>query len=165
MRTLLFLLLPILMAFGAPLEDADQEQRARALMNEIRCVACENEPISQSNADIAEDMRDRVREMIGAGASDAEVRAWFADRYGEFVLFRPSAKGASGMILWGIPFGLLLIGAISLALAQQRKGAAADIDAVPADAFDLQTEAEPSAPPESTEMSDHVPAHDSDTQS
>lgn len=136
MRWLILLLLPILMAFDAPLEDAKAEARAKALMEEIRCVACENEPISQSGADIAVDMRMRVREMIANGASDDEVRAWFSERYGEFVLFRPSRSGLSGMLLWGLPFGLLLIGAAGLGLAHRRGTGGAEIAPLSPDAFD-----------------------------
>ena len=92
----------------SPSEDA----RAQALMREIRCVACENEPISQSGAQVAGTMRTRVRQMVASGASDAEVRAWFSERYGEFVLLRPKAEGADGWLLWGAPFALLLIGGL-----------------------------------------------------
>lgn len=139
MRWFVFSLLPLLMAFDTQLEDSAQEQRARNLMEEIRCVACENEPISQSNADIAEDMRARVREMIAEGASDAEVRDWFADRYGEFVLFRPSTQGAAGLVLWAVPFGLLVFAGIGLGLARRRRGGQAAIEAVPPETFDQQT--------------------------
>ena len=104
------------------LDDPAEEARAQSLMRELRCVACENEPISQSSAAIAEDMRARVRAMISEGASDDDVRDWFESRYGEFVLFRPRSKGVDGLILWGGPFGLLLIGgAIVFVLARRRK--------------------------------------------
>lgn len=141
MRWLILLLVPFMMAFDRPLEDARSEARAKALMEEIRCVACENEPISQSGSDIAGDMRDKVRELIASGASDAEVRNWFAGRYGEFVLFRPSTRGTSGLLLWGLPFGLLLLGAGGLLLAR-RSGTSAktEIPALAPDAFDHDKE-------------------------
>ncbi len=97
----------------APLADPDAEARAQQLMREIRCVACENEPVSQSSAAIAEDMRVQIREMVSDGASNDEVRSWFVSRYGEFVLFRPAARGPSGWLLWGLPFALLAIGALT----------------------------------------------------
>lgn len=145
MRWLSLLLIPFLMAFDTPLEDAKAEARAKALMEEIRCVACENEPISQSGADIAGDMRLRVREMIADGATDREVRDWFAGRYGEFVLFRPSTKGVSGQVLWGLPFGLLLIGAFGLWLVHRRGKAESEIVAVSPDAFDADHDKETEA--------------------
>ncbi|MEZ5945932.1 MAG: cytochrome c-type biogenesis protein [Hyphomonas sp.] len=106
----LILSLMIALAADIPLEDPAEEARAQALMREVRCVACENEPVSQSAAPIAEDMRARIREMILEGSSDQEVRDWFESRYGEFVLFRPKGQGLSGFLLWGGPFLLLLAG-------------------------------------------------------
>lgn len=113
-----------------PLSDPKQEARAQELMRELRCVACENEPISQSAAEIAGDMRVKVRELVAEGKSDAEVRAWFKSRYGEFVLFRPSGKGISGLFLWGAPFVLLLIGGAIALTASRRK------DTQPVEAID-----------------------------
>jgi len=136
MRWAVLFLLPFLMAFDTPLENPKAEARAKALMEEIRCVACENEPISQSGADIAGDMRTRVREMIANGASDDEVRDWFAGRYGEFVLFRPSTEGTSGLLLWGLPFGLLFLGASGLYLANRRRADAPEIPSIAPETFD-----------------------------
>lgn len=136
MRWLLVLVLPLIMAFDTALEDPQAEAQALALMDEIRCVACENEPISQSGADIAVDMRARVREMVGEGATDTEVRAWFRSRYGDFVLFRPPTSGLSGFVLWGFPFLLLLIGGLGIWVS--RRGSAKQVSAAPVtpDAFD-----------------------------
>ena len=93
-------------AAEAPLADAGKEARAQTLMRELRCVVCENEPISQSTADIAVDMRRVVRAQIDKGATDTEVRQYFVDRYGQFVSFRPPTDGW-GMALWAFPFLLL----------------------------------------------------------
>ena len=127
MRFLVILLASVFMMGAACAEDValdnpNEEARAQALMRELRCVACENEPISQSSAPIAEDMRARVRVMIEGGASDTEVRNWFEDRYGEFVLFRPKSDSLSGWVLWGTPFALLVFGGlIGLVVARSRK--------------------------------------------
>ena len=134
------ILLPFLMGFNdVPLADPELEARAQVLMDEIRCVACENEPISQSGAEIAGDMRQRVRVMVEAGQSDQAIRVWFADRYGEFVLFRPRPTGISGLLLWGLPFGALLVGGLGLALLFWRRGKRrgdTEIKPVAADAYD-----------------------------
>lgn len=165
MRWLVLALLPLLMALDAPLEDAKAEARARALMEEIRCVACENEPISQSGAQIAGDMRIRVRQMVGQGASDTEVRDWFSARYGEFVLFRPSTSGTSGILLWGLPFGLLLLGAGGLLLARRKPSGPSYIEAVSPDAFDYsggdQTKA--AHPKTDQKPADHGSHHEENT--
>ena len=98
-------------------------------MREIRCVACENEPISNSGSDIAADMRERVRAMVSEGKSNEEIRAWFSERYGEFVLFRPSADGPGGWLLWGTPFVLLIAGgALVFAIRRRRDRSRETVD-------------------------------------
>jgi cytochrome c-type biogenesis protein CcmH len=106
-------------AASGALGDPAVEARALALEQEIRCVQCENEPISQSTADIAADMRALVRERIAAGDSDAEIRAFFRSRYGDFVLFRPPFD-ARTWLLWLAP--LLLLGAGLWAVFGLRRG-------------------------------------------
>lgn len=113
--------LTLLFAAEGQLADPQEEARAQDLMREIRCVACENEPISNSGSDIAADMRDRVREMVDEGKSNSEIRDWFAERYGEFVLFRPPSGGLRGLLLWGTPFLLLVMGAGIAFLIRRRR--------------------------------------------
>jgi cytochrome c-type biogenesis protein CcmH len=115
-------LLAMLIAAVAPavLADPAQEARARALDNEIRCVQCQNEPIAQSTADIAVDMRALVRERIAAGDSDTEIRAFFRQRYGDFVLFRPPFD-ARTWALWSAPFLLLGAGLVSIFALRRRR--------------------------------------------
>lgn len=108
-----------------PLADPDAEARAQNLMREIRCVACENEPVSQSSAPIAEDMRIRIRELVDEGASDTDVRDWFVSRYGDFVLFRPPVRDVSDWLLWSLPFGLLAAGMTAGLLLARKAGASA----------------------------------------
>jgi cytochrome c-type biogenesis protein CcmH len=104
-------LLAILVAIAAPamLGDPAQEARAHSLQMEIRCVQCENEPIAQSTSEIAADMRTLVRERIAAGDSDSEIRDFFRERYGDFVLFRPPFD-ARTWLLWAAPALFVLLG-------------------------------------------------------
>ncbi len=113
----------ILVAAVAPalLADPRQEARALELDREIRCVQCQNEPIAQSTADIAGDMRVLVRERIAAGDSDAEIRAFFRERYGDFVLFRPPLDGRT-LVLWVTPALLLGGGLLAVLSSRRRKG-------------------------------------------
>jgi cytochrome c-type biogenesis protein CcmH len=124
-------LVALLLATVAPatLGDPAQEARAQSLESEIRCVQCENEPIAQSTAEIAADMRTLVRERIAAGDSDAEIREFFRQRYGDFVLFRPPFD-ARTWALWAAP---LLLGGAGLAaiLAGRRRRRAAAVDFAP----------------------------------
>jgi cytochrome c-type biogenesis protein CcmH len=110
-------------AVEAPLNDPALEARAQNLAREIRCVVCENEPVALSSAEIAVDMRKAIRERIEAGDSDAQVRRFFADRYGEFVLLRPRI-GIDTFALWGAPLALLLLGGLGLYTATRRSRAA-----------------------------------------
>jgi cytochrome c-type biogenesis protein CcmH len=116
-------LFAMLIAAVAPavLADPAQEARAQALEREIRCVQCENEPIAQSTADIAADMRRVVRERVAAGESDAQIRSYFRERYGDFVLFRPPWD-ARTWALWGAPFLLLAAGLAGVWAARRRPG-------------------------------------------
>jgi cytochrome c-type biogenesis protein CcmH len=117
------LLAVALMTVAAHADPAADEARARALDAEIRCVACENEPISQSTADIAVDMRALVRERIAAGDTDAEIRAYFAERYGEFVLLRPKASALTWP-LWAAPLALLAVALLAAGPLLRRRPAA-----------------------------------------
>lgn len=113
-------LIALVVATSAPaaLGDPALEARAQALEMEIRCVQCENEPIAQSTAEIAVDMRALVRERIAAGESDRQIRDFFRQRYGDYVLFRPPFD-ARTWALWAAP--LLLGGAGFAAVFAGRK--------------------------------------------
>jgi len=92
---------------------------------------CENEPVSQSTADMAVDARRKIREQIAQGASDSKVRDFFVSRYGQYVSFRPPTDGWA-MALWVFPFALLVgVGAlIGLGRFKQRRR---DLTPVPDD--------------------------------
>lgn len=98
----------------APLvfHDAAEEARFRALVAELRCVMCQNQSLSDSNAQIAHDLRREVLTLMRQDLSDAQVRAFLVQRYGEFVLYRPRL-GASTWLLWFGP-GLLLLGGLAV---------------------------------------------------
>lgn len=91
------------------LPDPRQEAQAVALMDTIRCVVCQGQPISGSNADLAGDMRRVIRERIAAGETPEQVRAWLVSKYGDWVSFKPQIKPAT-MPLWLVPLLALLGG-------------------------------------------------------
>lgn len=91
------------------LPDPRQEAQAVALMDTIRCVVCQGQPISGSNADLAADMRRMIRERIAAGEKPERVRAWLVNRYGDWVSFKPQVKPITAP-LWLIPLLALLAG-------------------------------------------------------
>ncbi|ODT62669.1 MAG: cytochrome C [Phenylobacterium sp. SCN 69-14] len=91
------------------LADPAQEARARVLFREVRCLVCQNESIDDSSAELAADLRRLVREEIKAGKSDGQIRAHLTDRYGEFVLLKPTFSW-SNAALWGAPLLVVLAG-------------------------------------------------------
>jgi cytochrome c-type biogenesis protein CcmH len=93
------------------LPDPRQEARARALMEELRCLVCQGQSIADSDAEIAGDMRHLVRTRIAAGDNPRAIRAWLVERYGDWISYRPPAKPI-GWPLWGAPLVLLLLGAL-----------------------------------------------------
>lgn len=103
------------------LPDARQEAQAVALMDTIRCVVCQGQPISGSNADLAGDMRRLIRERIAAGESPEEVRAWLIDKYGDWVSFKPEVRPAT-LPLWLVPLVALLGGAWLVSRRLKPKG-------------------------------------------
>jgi len=85
------------------------EKRVMDLSHELRCLVCQNQTIADSNAELAIDLRNQVREKLAVGMSDQDVIDFMVERYGDFVLYRPPVKGAT-WLLWFGPFALLVIG-------------------------------------------------------
>ncbi len=85
------------------------EERARALFLELRCVVCQNQSIGDSDADVARDLREIVREQIQAGQTNQQIRTFLVDRYGEFILLKPVFAWHT-LVLWVAPVFLLLLG-------------------------------------------------------
>lgn len=118
-------------AASAATGGGDDEQRYRALIHELRCLVCQNQSIAESNAPLAEDLREQVRAQIAAGKSDDEIIEFLTERYGDFVRYRPAFKGRT-LLLWLGPFALLG-GAASAAMLFMRRSRARPAPA-PADA-------------------------------
>jgi len=114
LRSLAFLILaatvPWVYAKEAAPAAADPalEQRVMTLAAELRCLVCQNQTIADSNAPLAEDLRNQVREKMRQGSSDSQIMDFMVERYGDFVLYRPPVK-ATTLLLWFGP--LLLLGA------------------------------------------------------
>jgi cytochrome c-type biogenesis protein CcmH len=92
------------------LEDPQLQARYEVLTHELRCMKCQNQSIADSPVGLASDLRRQVQELLLAGKSDEEIRAWMVDRYGDFILFRPRFNLTTGWV-WIAPL-LLLLGGI-----------------------------------------------------
>lgn len=101
------------------LDDPALEDRARDISAGLRCMVCQNQSIDDSDAELARDLRVLVRDRLVAGDTNDEVVAYVVDRYGEFVLLRPTFS-ARNALLWGTPVIMLLLGGTAAFLFGRR---------------------------------------------
>jgi cytochrome c-type biogenesis protein CcmH len=87
------------------------EQRYQGLTEELRCLVCQNQNIADSHAELAQDLRSKVYEMLMLGKSDDQIVEYMTNRYGDFVLYRPPLKSKT-MILWLAPLLTVLLGGL-----------------------------------------------------
>ena len=125
-------LLPLLFAASVAAKEAAPaaadpalEKRVMALAEELRCLVCQNQTLADSNAPLAEDLRNQLREKMREGKSDAEVVDFLVERYGDFVLYRPPLK-ATTALLWFGPLLLLAAGFVVLLRRVLRRRSAQD---------------------------------------
>ena len=120
-----------LLAFGAgsPLwgkeaapagNDPALEKRTMALSEKLRCLVCQNQTLADSNAELAADLRQQLREQVAAGRSDEQILDYLVQRYGDFVLYEPPFK-ATTVLLWIGPFVLLAAAALVLVATLRRR--------------------------------------------
>ena len=105
---------------GEMLADPALEERAQSLDNALRCLQCRSESVAASNSSWARDARVQIRTLIEDGATDDEVKAYFVERFGEYVLMQPDAEGAN-LILWLAAPVLFLAGLGVAATAYRRR--------------------------------------------
>ena len=86
-------------------------ERFRRLAGELRCLVCQNQSLVDSNAPLAQDLREEVVKLMAGGRDDGQIKSFLVERYGEFVLYRP-AVSMRNALLWFGPFLLLMIAAI-----------------------------------------------------
>ncbi|HLQ27112.1 MAG TPA: cytochrome c-type biogenesis protein [Acidiferrobacterales bacterium] len=135
MRKILFLLV----LWAAPLSAAQVtedplERQMLDIAGKLRCAVCQNQPVSESNADLAKDMRAIIREQLQAGKSREQIIAYFVERYGDYILLKPPFDQA-GALLWLAPPLLLIIlgGSAYLFLRRRLQAPARDYPALSAE--------------------------------
>lgn len=106
--------------------DVALEKRVTALSSELRCLVCQNQTIADSNAPLAVDLRNQVREKLASGMSEGDIIEFMVARYGDFVLYRPPVKTAT-MLLWFGPPLLLLAGLWLFVRTVRRRRASAAV--------------------------------------
>ena len=121
-------LLVVLLCTGALAQENPQlEDRVKDLAHELRCLVCQNQTIADSNAPLALDLRNQIREQLAAGKSEQDVIDFMVARYGDFVLYRPRMT-ASNFLLWAAPVLLLLLGTFIGIRYIRRQSAEVDTD-------------------------------------
>ena len=88
--------------------DDSNQLRYDTLMEELRCLVCQNQSLADSGAGLAQDLRKKVVAMIENGSDDQEIKDYMVQRYGEFILYRPRLN-YSTVMLWFGPFILLVV--------------------------------------------------------
>ena len=115
-----------LLQFDSP----QQEQRYKGLIEELRCMVCQNQNLADSNAGLAQDLRDRTYEMVLEGKSDQNIIDYMVNRYGEFVLYRPPLKMTT-VLLWFGPAIILTIAVITFLVYSRRLRRKPDLELNP----------------------------------
>jgi cytochrome c-type biogenesis protein CcmH len=100
--------------------DPALEERVIAVASELRCLVCQNQTLADSNAPLAVDLRDRIREQMQQGASERDIVDYMVTRYGDFVRYRPPFKAAT-VLLWAGPALLMLAGFAALYYRLRRR--------------------------------------------
>ena len=132
MKTLMAMLLPLMLfpVFAGPVatyDFASEEQEAlfNKLSNELRCLVCQNQAISDSNADLAKDLRDEIYGMLQQGKSESEIVEFMVARYGDFVLYRPPVKPVTWLLWFGPALALIVGFFVVIRIVRKQKQAAA----------------------------------------
>jgi cytochrome c-type biogenesis protein CcmH len=119
----IFALVFVMSAYAAaPPKDEKLEQRVNAVASELRCLVCQNQSLADSNADLAVDLKNQIREKMRDGASEADIVSYMVARYGDFVLYRPPFKFTT-VLLWAGPFVLMVLGLLLLVRHLRARGA------------------------------------------
>ena len=119
----LLLLLPLSVWAIDPsdkLPDPAQQAMYESITQEVRCLVCQNQPIADSTAPLAADLRREIKRMVTEGMSEAEIKDFLVERYGDFVLYRPRFESWT-LLLWLAPALLLIVGAIAFVRIVSRR--------------------------------------------
>lgn len=117
---ILVLMVPAFAADPLIFTDPDQEARYQQLTLELRCLVCQNQNLADSDAPLAQDLRQEIFNMMQAGRTDDEIKQFLIDRYGDFVLYMPPVK-SNTLALWLMPAVLLFGGALVVLLVVRKR--------------------------------------------
>ena len=109
-RNTLFSLFILLCFSGVEADElnTNEQMRYQSLIQEVRCLVCQNQAVAESNAELAKDLRREIKLQIQDGKSDSEIKKYLFDRYGEFILYEPTFSQKT-LFLWFAPIILLML--------------------------------------------------------
>ncbi|MFK8068185.1 MAG: cytochrome c-type biogenesis protein CcmH [Gammaproteobacteria bacterium] len=110
-----------------PFTDQKQVEQFRQLTEELRCLVCQNQSLADSDAPLANDLREKVYALMDEGLTKDQIIEELVARYGEFVLYRPRLTPET-YLLWFAPFILVLIGIFAVVLMIRRRSDVAEVD-------------------------------------
>lgn len=123
MNKLICIFLILFASAGLAASDSSEnlnEDRLKNLSRELRCLVCQNQTLSESNAPLAEDLRREIRMLITKGMSDEDIKIYLVERYGDFVLYSPPFE-AKTLVLWLAPAILLMLGLLMLLVTIRKR--------------------------------------------
>jgi cytochrome c-type biogenesis protein CcmH len=103
----------------------DQENTYNALIQELRCLVCQNQSIAESNAELAQDMRQKTYELIMSGKSKSEISDYMSERYGDFMLYSPPMEPMTWLLWFGPAIALIAGFFFVVRIVSRQKRAAA----------------------------------------
>ncbi len=103
-----------------PFQSPQKQEQFDNLISQLRCLVCQNENLSASNAKIAIDLKNKIYTMVQENKSSSEIKAYLVKRYGNFILFKPPFISET-YLLWLAPFLMLLIGGIIILLITKQR--------------------------------------------
>jgi cytochrome c-type biogenesis protein CcmH len=109
-------------AAGAQPDEAVIERRAGEIAAELRCLVCQNQTLADSNASLAVDLKNEIKEMLRKNKTEEEIKAYMVERYGDFVLYRPPVKTTT-LLLWAGPVIFLLAGLAAVVVVVRKRAA------------------------------------------
>lgn len=113
---------------GKAFEDPELQARYETLIEEVRCLKCQNQTIKDSNAFLADDLRREIRRLLSEGNTNEEIFDFLVARYGEFALYRPRMSGIT-LLLWIAPAVFLLVGGfVVVNVIRKRMAMPIDVD-------------------------------------
>jgi len=114
-------------------DDPVLEERVKAISYELRCLVCQNQTIADSNAGLAIDLRNQVRDMLKRGMSETDIREFMVARYGDFVLYNPPVKNTTALLWLGPLLMLVIAGVLAMRVIRSRSKSSVSQDLADAD--------------------------------